>query len=61
ALGVSLRKPGVYTLNATGRPAESADTASAQKYASKAVFALVLFAKSAMFSIAVACFAGLSP
>jgi adenosylcobinamide-phosphate synthase len=61
ALGVSLRKPGVYTLNATGRPAESADTASAQKYAAKAVFALVLFAKSAMFSIAIACFAGLSP
>ena len=61
ALGVSLRKPGVYTLNAAGRPAEAADTASARKFASKAVFALVLCAKSAMFSIAVALFAQLSP
>jgi adenosylcobinamide-phosphate synthase len=61
ALGVSLRKPGVYTLNAAGRPAEAADTASAQKFASKAVFALVLCAKSAMFSIAIALFAQLSP
>ncbi len=61
ALGVSLRKPGVYTLNATGRPAEPADTASAQNYASKAVFALVLCAKSAMFLIAIVMLAGLSP
>jgi adenosylcobinamide-phosphate synthase len=52
ALGVSLRKPGVYTLNAAGRPAGPADTVSAQKYASKAVFALVLSAKTAIFSIA---------
>lgn len=61
ALGVSLRKPGVYTLNAGGRPAEAADTASAQKYASKAVLALVVFAKSAMFSIAIAGLMRLSP
>lgn len=61
ALGISLRKPGVYTLNAGGRPAEAADTASAQKYASKAVFVLVLFAKSAMFSIAIAWFVRFSP
>jgi adenosylcobinamide-phosphate synthase len=61
ALGVSLRKPGFYTLNANGRPAEADDTASAQKYASKAVFALVLCAKSAIFLIAIALFVGLSP
>ncbi|RZJ27028.1 MAG: cobalamin biosynthesis protein CobD [Haliea sp.] len=61
ALGVSLRKPGVYTLNAAGRPAEPADTASAQKYAGKAVFALVLCAKTVMFSIAISLFLSLSP
>jgi len=61
ALGVGLRKPGVYTLNAAGRPAEAADTASAQRYASKAVFALVLLAKFAIFTIAVSLFVVLSP
>jgi len=60
ALGVSLRKPGVYTLNAAGRPAEPGDTVSAQKYASKAVFALVVCAKFAMFTIAVSLFASLA-
>ncbi len=61
ALGVSLRKPGVYTLNAAGRPAEAADTASARKYASKAVFVLVLWATTAIFLIALALFSGISP
>ena len=61
ALGVSLGKPGVYTLNAAGRPAEAADTASAQKYASKAVLALVLFAKIAILIIAISYYIALSP
>lgn len=52
ALGVSLCKPGVYTLNRAGRPAQAADTAAAQQYASKTVLALVLFALAAMLLIA---------
>lgn len=52
ALGVSLRKPGIYTLNAAGRPPLPADTASAQRYASKAVLALVLSAEMAIILIA---------
>jgi adenosylcobinamide-phosphate synthase len=52
ALGVSLRKPGIYTLNAAGRPPLPADTALAQRYASKAVIALVLTAKIAIILIA---------
>ncbi|MFC5523640.1 adenosylcobinamide-phosphate synthase CbiB [Polaromonas jejuensis] len=54
ALGVSLRKPGVYTLNPQGKPPQAADTVSAQKHASKVVLALVLFALSAIIFIAVA-------
>ena len=53
ALGVSLRKPGIYILNAAGRPPLPEDTALAQCYASKAVFALVLSAKTAIFLIAI--------
>lgn len=52
ALGVSLRKSGIYTLNAAGRPPLPEDTALAQRYASKAVVALVLPANTAIFLIA---------
>jgi adenosylcobinamide-phosphate synthase len=53
ALGVSLRKPGIYTLNAAGRPPLPEDTALAQCYASKTVFAVVLSAKAAILFIAI--------
>ena len=33
ALGVSLSKPGVYTLNATGHAPEATDVVLVQKYA----------------------------
>jgi adenosylcobinamide-phosphate synthase len=56
ALDVSLRKPGVYTLNPAGRPVQAPDTASAQKYASKVVVALVLWASLAIILIAIAWF-----
>ncbi|MEO6018074.1 MAG: adenosylcobinamide-phosphate synthase CbiB [Polaromonas sp.] len=52
ALGISLSKPGVYTLNPAGRPAQASDTALAQRHASKVVFALVSCALLAMFFIA---------
>lgn len=52
ALGVRLRKPGVYTLNAAGRLPRPADTALAQRYASKTVFSLVMSASIAIFLIA---------
>jgi adenosylcobinamide-phosphate synthase len=61
ALGVSLRKPGIYTLNATARPPLPEDTALAQRYASKTVFALVLSAKTAIFLIAIGMGWGLTP
>ncbi len=61
ALGVSLRKPGIYTLNAAGRPPLPEDTALAQRYASKTVFALVLSAKTAIFLIAIGLGWGLTP
>ncbi|MCX7257903.1 MAG: cobalamin biosynthesis protein, partial [Polaromonas sp.] len=47
ALGVSLRKPGVYTLNPEGRPPQGLDMVSAQKQAAKALatlLALILIA-----------------
>lgn len=47
ALGVSLRKPGVYTLNPCGRPPQMPDMVSAQKHAAKALavlLALILIA-----------------
>jgi adenosylcobinamide-phosphate synthase len=53
ALGVSLGKPGVYTLNPEGRPPAAADTALAQGLAAKAVFALVLLAMAALLLAAV--------
>jgi adenosylcobinamide-phosphate synthase len=53
ALGISLGKPGVYTLNPEGRPPEAADTALAQGLASKVVAALVSLAGAAMLLIAV--------
>jgi adenosylcobinamide-phosphate synthase len=52
ALGISLGKPGVYTLNPEGRPPEAADTALAQELASKAVVALVSLAGAAMLLVA---------
>jgi adenosylcobinamide-phosphate synthase len=41
ALGVCLRKPDVYALNAAGRAPEAADTPLAKAIASKVIFALV--------------------
>ncbi|MBL0918143.1 MAG: cobalamin biosynthesis protein CobD [Hydrogenophaga sp.] len=42
ALGVRLRKPGVYSLNAEGRAPEAADTARAVRLASRGVGALAV-------------------
>lgn len=53
ALGISLGKPGVYTLNPEGRAPEAEDTALAQGLASKAMVALVSFAGAAMLLMAV--------
>lgn len=53
ALGISLGKPGVYTLNPEGRPPEAVDTALAQALGAKVVVALVSLAGAAMLSIAV--------
>jgi adenosylcobinamide-phosphate synthase len=56
ALGVGLRKPGVYVLNPQGRAAAAADTSKAIVYASKALVALVLLAQSAIvFIVFVGC------
>ena len=52
ALGVSLSKPGVYTLNPDGRLALAADISSAQKLALKALVLLVLCALLAIVLIA---------
>ena len=52
ALGVSLGKPGVYTLNATGRAPRDGDVPLAQKNASKVVFALVPCALIAIILVA---------
>ena len=54
ALGVALRKPGVYTLNPLGRSPGAADTLRAQKYASKALVAHVLWAQAAILLIVIA-------
>lgn len=48
ALGVSLSKPGVYSLNASGRAPQSGDVLLAQKYASKVLLALVPIALAAI-------------
>lgn len=52
ALGISLGKPGVYTLNASGRAPQAADTGLAQKYASNVLIALVPVALAAIALIA---------
>ena len=52
ALGICLRKPGVYVLNAAGRTPQASDTALAVLVASKVVSALLLFALSAIVLIA---------
>ncbi len=52
ALGVSLHKPGVYALNAAGRPVQTLDTVLAQKYASKVLVAACLCAQAAIVLIA---------
>ena len=52
ALGVTLGKPGVYTLNAAGRAPQAGDVPLAQKYASKLVFALVPCALIAIVLVA---------
>lgn len=54
ALGISLRKPGVYTLNPAGRRPGAPDTLLAQKYGSKVLAAQVLYAPIAIFLIAMA-------
>jgi len=51
ALGVTLGKPGVYTLNAAGRAPQADDVLLAQKYASKVMFALVPFALLAVIFV----------
>ena len=53
ALGVPLRKPGVYTLNPTGRPTRPADMALAQKYALKVLLALMASALTAILLVAI--------
>jgi adenosylcobinamide-phosphate synthase len=53
ALGISLGKPGVYTLNPEGRQPGAADTALAQGLGSKAVVALVSLAGATMLLMAV--------
>ena len=52
ALNIRLGKPGVYTLHAAGEPPLAADTAQAQKYASKVVIGQVILALPAIFFIA---------
>jgi adenosylcobinamide-phosphate synthase len=52
ALGISLGKPGVYTLNPQGRPPEASDTALAQSLASRAIFSHAFVAVAAMLLMA---------
>ena len=52
ALGVRLQKPGVYVLNASGRPPEPKDVVLAQSKASKVVVASCLCAQSAIIFVA---------
>ena len=51
ALGVSLRKPGVYTLNPQGRPPQAPDMVLAQKQAAKVLAALLALALTAIVFI----------
>ena len=48
ALGVRLRKPGVYTLNASGRPPAAADAARALRLAGRAVVVAAVLALAAL-------------
>ena len=52
ALGVCLRKPGVYVLHEAGRSPQGRDTATALKHAAKVVLAQVLCAQAAIIMIA---------
>jgi len=52
ALGVCLRKPGVYALNAAGRAPQAADTPLALSVVSKVLFALLICALTAIVLIA---------
>ena len=54
ALGVALRKPGVYTLNPAGRAPQVADTVLAQKYASKVLVMPMGIALTAIVLIVIA-------
>ena len=51
ALGVTLGKPGVYSLNANGRAPQANDLCLAKKYASKVLFALIPLALVAIFFV----------
>jgi adenosylcobinamide-phosphate synthase len=53
ALGVCLRKPGVYVLNEAGRRPVPQDTRQSHAYASKALVVLVLIAQAAMVYVAI--------
>ena len=53
ALGIRLGKPGVYTLNPTGRAPQAPDTVQAIIYASKVLVVLVIVALMAMLMIAI--------
>ena len=52
-LDIALRKPGVYVLNATGRPAAAPDTQKAMVLGSKVILALALIAYAAMILVAI--------
>ena len=52
ALGVTLGKPGVYSLNAGGRAPQASDVCLAQKYASKVIFSLIPCALAAISFVA---------
>ena len=51
ALGVTLGKPGVYSLNANGLEPQANDLCLAKKYASKVLFALIQLALVAIFFV----------
>jgi adenosylcobinamide-phosphate synthase len=54
ALGVSLRKPGVYTLNPCGRNPGPDDTAEAQRLVGATVRAVVVLACAALVGLGIA-------
>jgi adenosylcobinamide-phosphate synthase len=61
ALGVCLQKPGVYVLNAFGRPVQAPDVHQAVIYASKALLAGVLITLTAIYFINLLGFQGHVP